>query len=129
MRPQQWIKNLFLFAALVFSGNLFNSHDIILTVIGFFLFSFAASGIYLYAFFETSVGMAYRSVESLTHDQWYAGGLMRSLHRYASDALLVVMVPHLARELTYGRFKGFCWFAWVTGIPLIVLTVVAGAGG
>ncbi len=48
MRPQQWIKNLFLFAALIFSENLFNSYDIFLTVVGFFVFSFTASGIYLF---------------------------------------------------------------------------------
>lgn len=48
MRPQQWIKNLFLFAALVFSGNLFNTNDIILAVAGFFIFSFTASGVYLF---------------------------------------------------------------------------------
>ncbi len=99
-----------------------------LGAIGFHLFwIIAASGIYLYIFFETSVGSTYPSVESLTHG--YAGGLMRSLHRYASDAFLVVMVLHLARELAYGRFKGFRWFSWLTGIPLIVLAFVAGAGG
>ncbi|HTK82070.1 MAG TPA: decaprenyl-phosphate phosphoribosyltransferase [Bacteroidota bacterium] len=48
MRPQQWIKNLFLFAALVFSGNLFNSGDILLVVSGFLIFSCTASGIYLF---------------------------------------------------------------------------------
>ena len=48
MRPQQWIKNLFLFAALIFSGHLFDSQGIFLTVQGFVLFSLAASGIYLF---------------------------------------------------------------------------------
>jgi 4-hydroxybenzoate polyprenyltransferase len=48
MRPQQWIKNLFLFAALVFSVNLFNTRDIFLTIAGFFVFSFTASGVYLF---------------------------------------------------------------------------------
>ncbi|HUL44425.1 MAG TPA: decaprenyl-phosphate phosphoribosyltransferase [Bacteroidota bacterium] len=48
MRPQQWIKNFFLFAALVFSGRLFSSHDIFATICGFFLFSFSASGIYIF---------------------------------------------------------------------------------
>ncbi len=48
MRPQQWIKNLFVFAALVFGGRLFRSSDLILCIEGFFLFSFAASGIYLF---------------------------------------------------------------------------------
>jgi 4-hydroxybenzoate polyprenyltransferase len=48
MRPQQWIKNLFLFAALVFSGNLFVLHDVLLTVAGFFLFCLSSSGVYLF---------------------------------------------------------------------------------
>jgi len=48
MRPQQWIKNFFLFAALVFSGHLFSSHDILFTTAGFLIFSLSASGIYLF---------------------------------------------------------------------------------
>ncbi|HYQ86207.1 MAG TPA: decaprenyl-phosphate phosphoribosyltransferase [Bacteroidota bacterium] len=48
MRLQQWIKNLFLFAALVFSGNLFVVHDVVLVVGGFFLFSLVSSGVYLF---------------------------------------------------------------------------------
>jgi len=48
MRLQQWIKNLFLFAALVFSGNLFVLHDVVLVVEGFFLFSLASSAVYLF---------------------------------------------------------------------------------
>lgn len=47
MRIQQWIKNLFIFAALIFSANLFNFRDLALTVLGFILFSFSASGIYI----------------------------------------------------------------------------------
>ena len=48
MRLQQWIKNLFLFAALVFSGNLFFAHNVVLVVEGFFLFSLVSSGVYLF---------------------------------------------------------------------------------
>ncbi len=48
MRPQQWIKNLFLFAALVFSGNLFNANFLLLTIEGFIIFSLTSSGIYLF---------------------------------------------------------------------------------
>ncbi len=47
-RPQQWIKNLFLFAALIFSGNLFVLHDVLLTIGGFFFFCLASSGVYLF---------------------------------------------------------------------------------
>ena len=43
----------------------------------------AASGLYLYAFFETGVADAHASVGA-DHNQWFAGGILRSLHRYAS---------------------------------------------
>ena len=48
MRPQQWIKNFFLFAPLVFSGRLFHPVDLETIALGFILFSLAASGIYLF---------------------------------------------------------------------------------
>lgn len=48
MRPQQWVKNLFLFAALVFSGHLFIEGDLGRTVAGFLLFSLTASGMYIF---------------------------------------------------------------------------------
>ena len=48
LRLPQWIKNLFLFAALIFSGHLFKVHDVLLTVIGFFAFSFLSSAAYLF---------------------------------------------------------------------------------
>ena len=48
MRLQQWIKNLFLFAALIFSVHLFNLSSLLLTVAGFVLFSLTASGVYIF---------------------------------------------------------------------------------
>ena len=52
------------------------------------------SGLYLYAFFETSVSGAYDSVEALTHGQWWAGGVLRSVHRYASDGVVITISPY-----------------------------------
>jgi decaprenyl-phosphate phosphoribosyltransferase len=46
MRPHQWIKNLFLFAPLFFTFD-FSSDRFITVFIGFILFSFAASSIYI----------------------------------------------------------------------------------
>ncbi|MGB9772531.1 MAG: decaprenyl-phosphate phosphoribosyltransferase [Bacteroidota bacterium] len=48
LRPQQWVKNLFLFAALVFSGKLFSAPDAERAVMGFFIFCIAASAAYLF---------------------------------------------------------------------------------
>lgn len=47
MRPHQWVKNGFLFAPLVFSHNLFHLDVVLTAVVGFFLYSAAASAVYL----------------------------------------------------------------------------------
>ena len=101
-----------------------------LGALGFFFFWIAtATGIYLYIFFDTSVDGAYRSVDALTRDQWYAGGVMRSLHRYASGAMVVAVVLHLMKELVAGRFAGFRWFSWLSGVPLLWLLSASGVVG
>ncbi|MBS4028606.1 MAG: decaprenyl-phosphate phosphoribosyltransferase [Ignavibacteriales bacterium] len=47
IRPQQWIKNIFLFAALVFSKHLLSSQEVLFVFQGFLVFSFLSSGTYL----------------------------------------------------------------------------------
>lgn len=101
-----------------------------LGALGFYFFwVVAVSGAYIYAFYKTGIELSYPSVEYLTHEQWYLGGIMRSLHRYASDALVVVMVLHLLREFILGRYRGARWFAWLTGVPLIWLIFASGTNG
>ncbi len=96
----------------------------------FFLFWIVAgSGLYLYAFFDTSVVGAYQSVEALTHRQWYAGGLLRSMHRHASDAMVLLMLLHALRYFAFDRLRGFRSFSWLTGIALIWLVYVSGING
>jgi len=101
-----------------------------LGALGFYFFwVVAVSGAYIYAFYETGIELSYPSVEYLTNEQWYFGGVMRSLHRYASDALVVVMVLHLLREYILGRYRGARWFAWTTGVMLMWMIFGAGING
>jgi CDP-4-dehydro-6-deoxyglucose reductase, E3 len=101
-----------------------------LGAITFFLFwVVCGSGLYLYAFFETSVSGAYESVQALTHRQWFAGGVLRSVHRYASDAMVVTMLLHLLRHFAFDRFRGFRWFSWVSGVALVWGVYVSGING
>ena len=95
----------------------------------FFYWIVAVTGIYLYVFFDTGVEDAYASIERITHVQWYAGGVMRSLHRYASDALVLVVMLHLLREFLLDRMRGARWLAWFTGVPLLWLMFAAGLSG
>jgi ferredoxin/coenzyme F420-reducing hydrogenase delta subunit len=101
-----------------------------LGAIGWFMFWIVAvSGVYLYIFFDTGISGTWRSVEAITRDQWWAGGVMRSLHRYASDALVVMALLHLLREWTMDRMRGNHWFAWATGVPLLLFIYACGITG
>ncbi|MFY9315656.1 MAG: cytochrome b N-terminal domain-containing protein [Burkholderiales bacterium] len=88
-----------------------------------------ASGLYLYAFFDTGINEAYASVERLTNGQRYAGGLMRSLHRYASDGMVLTMLLHLTRHFVFDRYRAFRWFSWVSGVVLLWLVYASGING
>jgi ferredoxin/coenzyme F420-reducing hydrogenase delta subunit len=95
----------------------------------YFYWVVVASGIYVYIFYDSGVTEAYQSVEYMTHVQWYAAGVMRSLHRYASDALVLAMALHLAREFVKDRYRGVRWFAWVTGVAIVWFVYASGISG
>jgi len=94
-----------------------------------FFWLLALSGIYLYAVLDTSVEGAYRSIDELSRNQWWFGGVVRSLHRYAADAFVLVTVLHLLREWLHGHYRGFRRYSWLTGVPLLLFAYICGVGG
>lgn len=99
------------------------------TLTFFFLWVVLISGLYLFVFFNSSIHGAYASVEQITHGQWYAGGVMRSLHRYASDAAVVTILLHIFREFALDRYRGFRWYSWITGVPNLWMIMLLGITG
>ena len=89
----------------------------------------AASGIYLYAFLDTSAAGAYRSIVNLAEQQPWFGGILRSLHRYAADALVILLVAHLLREWLHKHYQGVRRYSWLTGVATIALVFVSAIGG
>ena len=101
-----------------------------LGAISFFLFwVVGATGLVLYAFFDTSVSGAYRSVEAITEGGFGLGRILRTVHRHASDAMVLTMLLHLLRYFAFDRLRGFRWFSWVTGVVLLWFAYIAGANG
>lgn len=93
----------------------------------FFLLVLTATGIYLTIFYRPGTETAYSSVE-LISSNWF-GQMMRSIHRYASDAFMVVALLHALKSLASGRFWGSRWLAWVSGWVIVVLTWLTGVLG
>lgn len=129
---QQPLRRIFQWVERVFDrvfGTAWNPFHCLGALGYFYFWVVAASGIYIYIFFDTGVIRAYDSVEYITNEQWYLAGVMRSLHRYASDALVAVMVIHMVREFAFDRFRGTRWYSWVTGIPMLWLVFATGITG
>ena len=98
--------------------------------LAYFLFWIvAATGIWIYVGFDTRVDGAYVSVERLSSSEFPLGSLTRSLHRYASDAFVLVTLLHLVREWTLHRYAHFRRFSWLTGVVALWLVFASGIGG
>jgi quinol-cytochrome oxidoreductase complex cytochrome b subunit/coenzyme F420-reducing hydrogenase delta subunit/ferredoxin len=95
----------------------------------FFFWVAVITGLYLFLYFELNIHGAYHSIEYITHEQWYLGGIMRSLHRYTTDAAVITMTLHLVREFILGRYSGFRWYTWFTGVPLLWFVILLGITG
>src|SRR6266496_3242637 len=87
----------------------------------------AVTGIGIYIGFDTRADGAYASVERLTSNAFPLGSLARSLHRYASDAFVLIALLHLAREWTLARYAHFRRFSWLTGVATLWLLFAPGA--
>ncbi|WP_374668458.1 4Fe-4S dicluster domain-containing protein [Ramlibacter sp.] len=88
-----------------------------------------ATGIVLFAVLDTSVAGAWQSIDALSAGRFSAGSILRGLHRYAADALLLVVALHLLRELLLGRFANDRALAWSTGVVLLPIALACAIGG
>lgn len=79
-----------------------------------------ATGIVLLIWYSSSVHQAWSSVEAMGFAPWTAG-LVRSLHRYTSDACMAFAFLHAIKLFAARRFTGARWLAWITGILLVAI--------
>jgi len=84
------------------------------------LFIATVTGIALLIWYKPSVHLAYESLEAMVRSP-YGSGLVRSLHRYSSDAAVLFGLIHAFRVFFERRFDGARWLAWVTGAIMMGL--------
>jgi len=88
-----------------------------------------ATGAYLFLFYNMNPVGAYQSVQRLTEDQKYYGGIIRSLHRYASDGIVILITIHMIQVFFSDRFRRYRWVAWVSGAVIIPVLWFEGVSG
>ncbi len=93
----------------------------------FLLIVLTVTGAYLTLFYRPGADRAYASVVGISAS--WLGSLMRTTHRYAADALIVVIFVHALKMLLSDRFWGSRWLAWISGWGLVVLIWIIGVMG
>ena len=76
------------------------------------------SGVVVLIWYSASLHEAYDSVHAMGASR-LTSGLVRSLHRYSSDACMLFVILHALKLFFARRFGGARWLAWVTGAFLI----------
>lgn len=75
------------------------------------------TGVLLLIWYSASVHTAWSSLDAMRAT--FFPQLVRSLHRYSSDASMFFVILHALRLTGARRFAGARWLAWVTGIVLV----------
>jgi len=99
------------------------------TIAVFSLAVATVTGIYLFLFYRVGTTAAHQSIEGIMAQPLGIGALMRSLHRYSSDAAILAAGLHGLKMFLNDRFWGPRWIGWVTGLALVALVWITGATG
>ena len=101
MRPKQWLKNVLIFTALVFDEKLFDPQALLTTFIGFILFSFVSSSVYILN--DITDLEADRQHPKKRNRPIASGALSISTARWVVAVLILVSFPS-AYFLSFGFF-------------------------
>ncbi len=93
----------------------------------FLLAVLSITGVYLTVFYRPGADKAYETVAWITSTP--VGLYVRTVHRYAADALVIVVVLHALKMFLSDRFWESRWIAWVSGWGLWALIWVIGVMG
>jgi quinol-cytochrome oxidoreductase complex cytochrome b subunit len=97
--------------------------------ISFFLFLvLVVTGILLMAYYRPTTAEAYESVVLISNVVPY-GWLIRGLHHWASNLMVLMVIIHMVKVFVYGAYKPPRDFNWVVGVILLLLTMAFGFSG
>ena len=97
------------------------------TISVFLLGVVIVSGVYITLFFGFGFEASHRSVERMVDHPIQS--VVRSIHRYASAALVVTTLVHAWRIFVAGRFRGPRRWRWTSGVAALAVVWLAGVTG
>lgn len=94
----------------------------------FFMWILFLSGLLLFVYYMPTLEGAYLSVEYITQKVPF-GDMVRGIHRYAADGMLITVLLHALRVYFTDRYREYRIIAWYSGIALIVMMTIIGISG
>jgi quinol-cytochrome oxidoreductase complex cytochrome b subunit len=86
------------------------------------------TGIFLMIFYTPSPLIAYGNMWNILSNV-PLGQLMRNMHRLGAEVMVIVVALHMLRTFITGSYKKPRQFTWVTGMILLVLTLLLSFSG
>ena len=86
------------------------------------------TGLLLMIFYAPTPERAYGDIFAIISRVPF-GQLMRDLHRLAAEAMVIVVVLHMLRTFLTGSYKKPRRFTWVTGVVLLLATLLLSFSG
>jgi ferredoxin/mono/diheme cytochrome c family protein len=97
------------------------------TISVFLLGVVVVTGVYITLFFQFGFEASHRSVERMADHPIQSA--VRTVHRYASAALVLTTLVHAWRVFVAGRFRGPRRWRWTSGVVSLVVVWLAGVTG
>lgn len=94
----------------------------------FFFFIELITGLILMIYYTPSPAEAYQSILNIMSNVPY-GKLLRDIHRLGAEGMVIFTVLHMARTFITGSYKKERSFTWLTGVVLLLLTLLLSFSG
>ena len=97
-------------------------------ILGFLFLIMVFTGVILMIYYTPSVEAAYRSVKDIVNIV-PGGRIVRNMHRWASQGMVIVAFLHLLRVFYTGSYLGNRSLNWVIGVVLLIVTLLSNFSG
>lgn len=97
-------------------------------MLGFLFLIMVFTGVILMIYYTPSVDTAYQSVKDIVNVV-PGGRIIRNMHRWASQGMVIVVFLHLLRVFYTGSYLGNRSLNWVIGVVLLILTLLSNFSG
>ncbi len=97
-------------------------------ILGFMFLLMVFTGVVLMIYYSPSVETAYQSVKDIVYVV-PGGRIIRNMHRWASQGMVIVVFLHLVRVFYTGSYLGNRSLNWVIGVVLLILILLSNFSG